>query len=56
MATMRDLELISAAGWNQDEFLEFWIPKKQDELDFIGIIVSIIEFVCIWNFSLFLDH
>lgn len=47
MATMLDMEMIESADWNQDQFLEFWIPRKQAELDFIGIIVSTAQLVCI---------
>lgn len=41
MAAKQDMELIEEAQWEQDEFLDFWIPRKKDELDFIGIVVSI---------------
>lgn len=41
MAAKQDMVLIEEAGWEQDEFLGFWIPRKKDELDFIGIVVCI---------------
>lgn len=42
MAAKRDMELVQEAQWEQDDFLEYWIPRKASELDFIGIVVCII--------------
>lgn len=41
MSVKRDMELVREAQWEQDEFLDYWIPRKTTELDFIGIVVCI---------------
>lgn len=33
------MDMTAREEWGQDEFLEFWIPTKRGELEFIGIVV-----------------
>lgn len=41
MYTYRDFKLVHREEWKEDEFLDFWIPHRQGELNFIGIVVSL---------------